>query len=73
MDKAKAAVMENAAWIRSTRALADQTDMFAGMMGMHAQFTISDETMELAAANKPAVRLDTTSMWLRGSRIFMTV
>ena len=24
------------------------------MMGMHAQFTISDETMELAAANKPA-------------------
>ena len=28
--------------------------MIAGMMGMHAQFTISDETMELAAANKPA-------------------
>ena len=27
--------------------------MLAGMMGMHAQFTISDETMELAAANKP--------------------
>ena len=27
--------------------------MIAGMMGMHAQFTISDETMELAAANKP--------------------
>ena len=52
MDKAKAAVMENAAWIK--HALADQTDMFAGMMGMHAQFTISDETMELAAANKPA-------------------
>ena len=24
--------------------------MIAGMMGMHAQFTISDETMELAAA-----------------------
>ena len=52
MDKAKAAVMENAAWIK--HALADETDMLAGMMGMHAQFTISDETMELAAANKPA-------------------
>ena len=34
-------------------ALKDDTDMIAGMMGMHAQFTISDETMELAAANKP--------------------
>ncbi len=52
MDKAKEAVMENAAWIK--HALADDTDMIAGMMGMHAQFTISDATMELAAANKPA-------------------
>ena len=52
LDKAKAAVMENAAWIK--HALADDTDMLAGMMGMHAQFTISDETMALAAANKPA-------------------
>lgn len=52
MDKARAAVMENASWIK--HALADDTDMIAGMMGMHAQFTISDETMELAAANKPA-------------------
>ena len=34
-------------------ALKDDTDMIAGMMGMHAQFTISDATMELAAANKP--------------------
>lgn len=52
LDKAREAVMENAAWIK--HALADDTDMLAGMMGMHAQFTISDETMELAAANKPA-------------------
>ena len=52
MDKARAAVMENVSWIK--HALADDTDMIAGMMGMHAQFTISDETMELAAANKPA-------------------
>lgn len=52
MDKAKESVMENAEFIRY--ALNDDTDMLAGMMGMHAQFTISDATMELAAANKPA-------------------
>jgi len=51
MDKSREAVMENARWIK--HALADDTDMIAGMMGMHAQFTISNETMELAAANKP--------------------
>lgn len=51
-DKAREAVRENAAFIR--HALKDDTDMLAGMMGMHAQFTISDETFELAAANKPA-------------------
>ena len=51
MDKSREAVLENARWIK--HALADETDMFAGMMGMHAQFTISDETMEFAAANKP--------------------
>lgn len=51
MEKARESVMENANFIR--HALADDSDMIAGMMGMHAQFTISDETMELAAANKP--------------------
>lgn len=51
MDKARDSVMENAEFIRY--ALKDDTDMIAGMMGMHAQFTISDATMELAAANKP--------------------
>jgi putative selenium metabolism protein SsnA len=50
-EKAKASVLENEAW--SKHALADTTDMLAGMMGMHAQFTISDETMALAAAHKP--------------------
>lgn len=50
-EKAKEAVMENAEFIRY--ALKDNSDMLAGMMGMHAQFTISDETMELAASNKP--------------------
>ena len=51
MDKARESVMENAEFIRY--ALKDDTDMIAGMMGMHAQFTISDATMELAAANQP--------------------
>ena len=51
MDKARESVMENAEFIRY--ALKDDTDMIAGMMGMHAQFTISDATMELVAANKP--------------------
>lgn len=50
-DKARASVMENAEFIR--HAMKDETGMIAGMMGMHAQFTISDETMEMAAANKP--------------------
>lgn len=50
-DKARQAVLENEAWIR--HAQADTTDMIAGMMGMHAQFTISDETMALAAEHKP--------------------
>lgn len=51
-DKAKEAVLENEAWIRYAQK--DTTDMLAGMMGMHAQFTISDETMELAANHKPS-------------------
>lgn len=51
MDKSREAVMENASFIK--HALADDSDMIAGMMGMHAQFTISDETMALCAANKP--------------------
>ena len=51
MDKARASVKENADFIKY--ALEDDSDMLAGMMGMHAQFTISDETMELAAASKP--------------------
>ena len=50
-DKARESVMENAEFIKY--ALKDDTDMIAAMMGMHAQFTISDETMALAAANKP--------------------
>ena len=51
MDKARASVKENVDFIR--HAQADDSDMIAGMMGMHASFTISDETMELCAASKP--------------------
>ena len=51
MDKSRAAVKENVDFIK--HALADDSDMIAGMMGMHAQFTISDETMELCNSVKP--------------------
>ena len=50
--KAKEAVLENERWIK--HALQDKTSMVAGMMGMHAQFTLSDATMALAAEHKPA-------------------
>ncbi|MCP1102400.1 putative selenium metabolism protein SsnA [Aequitasia blattaphilus] len=51
-EKAKEGIMENAAFIRHARK--DDRDMIAGMMGMHASFTISDETMELCAEHKPS-------------------
>lgn len=50
-EKERESVKENAEFIRY--ALKDDSDMLAGMMGMHAQFTISDRTMELAASEKP--------------------
>lgn len=49
--KAKAAVMENAAFIKAC--LQDESDMVKGMMGMHASFTISDETMALCREHTP--------------------
>ena len=51
MDKAKESVDENAAWAKY--ALADDSDMIAGMFGMHAQFTICDETMEECVKHTP--------------------
>lgn len=51
MEKSKAAVKENVDFIK--HALADDSDMIAGMMGIHAQFTISDETMERCVSEKP--------------------
>lgn len=50
-EKALEGILENEEWIKY--ALKDDTDMLAGMMGMHAQFTISDKTMELSAKHKP--------------------
>ncbi|MGL5437871.1 MAG: putative aminohydrolase SsnA [Lachnospiraceae bacterium] len=50
-EKADESIEENAAFIR--HALSDDSDMIAGMMGMHASFTISDETMAKCAAKKP--------------------
>lgn len=50
-EKAHEAVEENAEFIK--HALADKSDMIAGMMGMHASFTISDETMGLCRKNTP--------------------
>lgn len=51
MEKSRESVMENVNFIK--HALADDSDMIAGMMGMHASFTISDETMELCNELKP--------------------
>ena len=51
MDKSRESVMENVNFIK--KAQQDDSDMLAGMMGMHASFTISDETMDLCRQMKP--------------------
>lgn len=51
MEKSRAAVKENADFIRYAQK--DTSDMIAGMMGMHASFTISDETMALCRKELP--------------------
>lgn len=50
-EKMKLAVKENEAFIK--HALKDETDMIAGMMGLHASFTLSDKTLEYCAEHKP--------------------
>lgn len=50
-QKMKLAVKENEAFIK--HALKDETDMIAGMMGLHASFTLSDKTLEYCAEHKP--------------------
>ena len=51
-EKCRQAIQENVAFAK--HALQDDSDMIAGMMGMHASFTISDKTMERCRAEKPA-------------------
>ncbi len=51
-EKMHQAVKENVDFAK--HALQDDSDMIAGMMGMHASFTISDKTMELCRQEKPA-------------------
>lgn len=50
-DKMKAAVKENVDFIRY--ADKDDTGMVKGMMGMHAPFTLSNETLAYCASEKP--------------------
>lgn len=50
-EKMKASVKENAEFIKY--AANDTTDMVKAMMGMHAQFTLSDKTLELCRENMP--------------------
>ena len=51
MEKSRESVMENVDFIRHVQK--ENNDMVAAMMGMHASFTISDETMELCNELKP--------------------
>lgn len=50
-EKARASVKENADFIQY--AAKQEGDMLRAMMGMHAQFTISDKTFELCRENMP--------------------
>ena len=52
MDKSKQSVMENARFIKKVKS--NNNDMIKAMCGMHAQFTISDETFRLARENTPS-------------------
>ena len=50
-EKMRQAVLENERFAR--RAAADSTDMLKGMMGLHAAFTLSDETLAFCAEHMP--------------------
>lgn len=51
-EKMKQSVKENADFIRACQK--DTSDMKKAMMGMHASFTLSDETLALCRENTPA-------------------
>lgn len=50
-DRMRAAVKENVDFIQYARTV--QGDQLAGMMGMHAPFTLSDSTLDYVASQKP--------------------
>lgn len=50
-DKMKAAVKENVDFMNAAQK--DESDMQKGMMGMHAPFTLSNETLEYCTAQMP--------------------
>lgn len=50
-EKMKEGVLENESFIK--HALSDDSDMIAGMFGMHAQFTLSDSTLALCREHTP--------------------
>ena len=50
-EKTKQSVLENARMIQ--RAQSDDSDMLKGMMGLHAAFTLSDETLAMCKAHTP--------------------
>lgn len=50
-EKMKQSVLENERMIK--RAQSDESDMLKGMMGLHAAFTLSDETLALCKAHTP--------------------
>ena len=50
-DKMKEAVLENEAFI--SHANADKTGMISGMFGLHASFTLSDETLAFCREHTP--------------------
>lgn len=52
MEKSKASVRENERFIKKTKA--EKDDFIKAMCGMHAQFTISDETFEYARSITPS-------------------
>ncbi len=51
-EKMTQAVLENERLIK--RAEADESDMLKGMMGLHAAFTLSDETLTFCRAHTPS-------------------
>ncbi|MDR1018680.1 MAG: putative aminohydrolase SsnA [Lachnospiraceae bacterium] len=51
MEKSRAAIKENTDFIKYTKE--KNSDMVKAMMGMHAQFTMSNETLDLCRKNMP--------------------